>query len=212
MEAWARYRPVKSKSKESKSKPKAQYVGDLKKIFPETFINKMMANMKLKQYDFKSTDKQIRRKNTYKTSFLQYYKERHNDAGNDHGHQLIKEIPTGETEIVDTFLKQFVLDCNVPKNNILDIKLALKAVPSKITSMNEFQCNLFMYQRTNSSIIDYQNSETDKLFKYFDDRNMTRLNKLNTKASITKDQTHQLKEMGSTVLSILKKITDVGSK
>jgi hypothetical protein len=41
---------------------------------------------------------------------------------------------------------------------------------------------------------------------------MTRLNKLNTKASITKDQTHQLKEMGSTVLSILKKIVSVGQR
>ena len=113
-------------------------------------------------------------------------------------------------EIVDVFLSQFVFECNEAKNNIFDVKLALKAVPSKITSMNEFQCQLFNYEFTKSSIIDFQNSETDKLFKYFDDRNMQRLTKLNGKASITKDQTHQLKEMGSTVLSILKKITNVG--
>ena len=51
MEAWARYRPVKVK--DQNSKPKAKYVSDLKKIFPESFINKMMANVKLVQYDFR---------------------------------------------------------------------------------------------------------------------------------------------------------------
>jgi len=50
------------------------------------------------------------------------------------------------------------------------------------------------------------------LFKFFDDRNAQRLKKLQNKASITKDQTHYLKEMGSTVLSILKKIVSVGEK
>lgn len=121
-------------------------------------------------------------------------------------------MPEEETKMVEDFLDQFILECNIQKNNILDVKLVLKAVPSKITGMNEFHCDLFNYESTTSSIIDFQNSETDKLFKYFDDRNMTRLNKLNTKASITKDQTHQLKEMGSTVLSILKKIVSVGQK
>jgi hypothetical protein len=57
IEAWARYRPVQSKDKSEIKKPKAVYVGDLKKIFPEPFINKIMAHIKLKQYDFKSTDK-----------------------------------------------------------------------------------------------------------------------------------------------------------
>lgn len=68
MEAWARYRPVQSKSQETK--PKITKVSDLKQIYPDSFLNKIMANIKLKQYDFKSTDKQIRRKKVYKENFL----------------------------------------------------------------------------------------------------------------------------------------------
>jgi len=59
-------------------------------------------------------------------------------------------------------------------------------------------------------LIAFQNDNQDELFKYYDNRNKTRLNKLKSKASITKDQTHELKELGSTVLSILKKIANVG--
>lgn len=50
----------------------------------------------------------------------------------------------------------------------------------------------------------------DELFKYYDNRSKSRLNKLLTKAGITKDLTQTLKEMGSSVLSILKKIKDKG--
>ena len=200
IEAWELYRPVKKKGE--KSKPKVQYVSDLKRIYPERFMDKMMAHMKLKQYDFKSTDKQIRRKKLFKENFVNYYKEKleHDKQELSDGETQRKHLTEqerldqqkldSEMEIVDKFLSQFVLECNQDKNNIFDVKLALKAVPSKITSMNEFQCQLFNYEFTKSSIIDFQNSETDKLFKYFDDRNMQRLTKLNGKASITKDQTH----------------------
>lgn len=92
------------------------------------------------------------------------------------------------------------------------MKLALQALPSKIDRLNEFQCQLFSFQQIDSAIVNFQNTETDKLFKFFDDRNAQRLKKLQNKASITKDQTHFLKEMGSTVLSILKKIVSVGEK
>ena len=56
------------------------------------------------------------------------------------------------------------------------------------------------------------NSEDDVLFKYYDNRNKTRLTKLGNKAGITKDLTHSLKENGSSVLSILKKIKETGSE
>jgi ABC-type transporter MlaC component len=44
-------------SKRGKKRPKARYVSDLKKVFTEPFINKMMANMHLKIYDFSATEK-----------------------------------------------------------------------------------------------------------------------------------------------------------
>jgi hypothetical protein len=48
------------------------------------------------------------------------------------------------------------------------------------------------------------------LFRYYDSKNNTRLKKLETKASITKDLTHSLKELGSSLLSVLKKINSNG--
>lgn len=48
------------------------------------------------------------------------------------------------------------------------------------------------------------------LFKYFDNKNKTRLNKLNTKAGITKDLTTILRQDGSSVLSMLSRIKEAG--
>lgn len=48
------------------------------------------------------------------------------------------------------------------------------------------------------------------MFRYYDSKNNTRLKKLETKASITKDLTHSLKELGSSLLSVLKKINSNG--
>ena len=61
-------------------------------------------------------------------------------------------------------------------------------------------------------MISFVNGAESELFKYYDSRNKTRLNKLKTKAGITKDQTHELKTLGSTILSILKKIQSVGEQ
>ena len=120
----------------------------------------MMANIKLVQYDFRQIDRQIRRKNSFKENFVQYYRERLEFAKEDnYGQDLLKKIPDPEKELVDRFLKQFVLACNEAKNNRLDMKLAMKAVPPKITTMNEFQCALFHYENTKSQIIKFHNDQ-----------------------------------------------------
>jgi hypothetical protein len=48
---------------------------------------------------------------------------------------------------------------------------------------------LFNFKETAKSLIEFGNTDQDMLFKYFDNKNKTRLNKLNTKAGITKDLT-----------------------
>ena len=74
------------------------------------------------------------------------------------------------------------------------------------------RCKLFNFDEVRKSLIAFQNDDQDELFKYYDNRNKSRLHKLNNKAGVTKDLTHSLKELGSSVLSILKKIQTTGTE
>ena len=125
----------------------------------------------------------------------------------------ISEIPKEEVQLIEEFLACFVLASESgSKNDQIDIKLLLQAVPSKVDEYNVYKCELFNFEMTKASLIAFQNDDQDELFKYYDKRNKQRLTKLKAKASITKDQTQELKELGSTVLSILKKIAFVGKE
>lgn len=136
-------------------------------------------------------------------------------AAGDHDDHELENDPIFEEEVklIKEFLSSFVLASESGSNfDQIDVKLALKAVPSKVDEYNYFMCNVFNFESTKESLIAFQNDNQDELFKYYDNRNKARLNKLNLKATITKDQTLALKELGSTVLSILKKIKHEGEK
>lgn len=62
------------------------------------------------------------------------------------------------------------------------------------------------------SLIAYQNSNQDQLFQYYDNRNKTRLRKLKNKATITENQTNDLRVLANQVLSILRKAISEGLK
>ena len=118
-----------------------------------------------------------------------------------------------EIQIIDRFLSQFLLDGDGgSKVGQIDLKMALKSLPTKIDEINVLRCEVIDYEGLKNSLIAYSNAESDVLFKYYDNRNKTRLTKLGNKAGITKDLTHSLKETGSSVLSIMKKISKVGSE
>jgi len=70
---------------------------------------------------------------------------------------------------------------------------------------------MFDFQVQQKSLIAFQNADQDQLFKYYDNRNKTRLRKLRDKAKTTVSQTEELRILASRVLSILKKISDMGS-
>ena len=53
MDAWARYRPVQKLNKE---RPKAKTIRDLKIVYSEDFINYIIANTRLKVYDYQETE------------------------------------------------------------------------------------------------------------------------------------------------------------
>ena len=68
------------------------------------------------------------------------------------------------------------------------------------------RCELFNFEHTASSLIAFECEDQDLLFKYYDTRNKTRLNKLNKKATNTEKLTSQLIENSKEVFNILKEI------
>jgi hypothetical protein len=65
------------------------------------------------------------------------------------------------------------------------------------------RCELFNFEHTASSLIAFECEDQDLLFKYYDTRNKTRLNKLNKKANNTEKLTKQLIDDSNEVFKIL---------
>jgi len=62
---------------------------------------------------------------------------------------------------------------------MIDIKHAIKAFPGRIDEHNVFRCQgQINFDVIHKGIIAFKFDESDELFKYFDDRNKERLNKL----------------------------------
>jgi hypothetical protein len=68
------------------------------------------------------------------------------------------------------------------------------------------RCELFNFEHTASSLIAFECEDQDLLFKYYDTRNKTRLNKLNKKANNTEKLTKQLIDDSNEVYKILEEI------
>ena len=90
--------------------------------------------------------------------------------------------------------------------NQIDLCLTLKALPCRVDEFNCYRMTLFDFPMQQLSIIANQNTDQDELFKFYDNRNKTRLRKLRTKATSTEAQTQELLILASTVLSVLKGI------
>lgn len=85
------------------------------------------------------------------------------------------------------YVKEFLFKLHTPsdsasKEEHIDIKLALAAMPAYVDEYNVFRCELINFKGTKSALISYHNSSEDKLFAFFDNRNKSRLNKLSGKA------------------------------
>eukprot|EP00349_Pseudokeronopsis_sp_Brazil_P012546 CAMPEP_0202979890 /NCGR_PEP_ID=MMETSP1396-20130829/85924_1 /ASSEMBLY_ACC=CAM_ASM_000872 /TAXON_ID= /ORGANISM="Pseudokeronopsis sp., Strain Brazil" /LENGTH=73 /DNA_ID=CAMNT_0049719531 /DNA_START=734 /DNA_END=955 /DNA_ORIENTATION=- len=60
------------------------------------------------------------------------------------------------------------------------------------------------------SLIAFQNDDQDELFNYYDNRQKTRLRKLNKKAAFTLGQSEELKNLSNSVLGVLTNIIEIG--
>lgn len=178
-------------------------MSEIKEIFSEKFIAKLLSNINLKIYNWNASEMQNRRKANYKNYFKLVYREKYNrilqkeamaDGGtargdgvkDDEDEKLLNDMPKDEREIVETFLKSFIMQSDsAKKKDQVDIKLMLKAMMTKVDEFNVFRCLHFDNECIYSALIDYGNDGTLQLFKFFDSKNKMRLNKLQLKATQT---------------------------
>lgn len=161
-EAWARYRPVQRKGKNEK-KQKIVTLGQLRNVFPDNFIDRMIANTKIKIYDFKDTEPQNKRKKKYKADFIRHYKDKvklwNSKNGEEDPEDFMKGIDQEEIDMIDMFLLGLCEPNDGKAVEQIDIKLALKSLPSHVDEMNMHRCLMFNYKATKQALIGYQNDD-----------------------------------------------------
>jgi len=124
LEAWARYRNEKIKMKKIQGK-QAKEKTEVHN-FDDDFIDMIIANIHLKVYDYSASHDEIKRKKDFKKDFVDKFKEKVKDKELEKKKEQLKEkdtareseeeddvftnIPDEEKDLIDGFLKCFVLD------------------------------------------------------------------------------------------------------
>ena len=117
-----------------------------------------------------------------------------------------------EIEMVKTILSKFIFRTTSQRENQIDLNLILKALPVRVDAHNCGRVDLFNFGCVQDAQVAFANKATDMLFKYYDNRNKSRLRKLREKAKTTSKLTNDLKQLAITVSTILNKIDDNGQK
>lgn len=113
--------------------------------------------------------------------------------------------------MISEFLQRFQFILDTSSRELIDLKLALKALPYKVNDHNVYRIEMINFGLAQKSLIAFQNDDQDELFNYYDNRQKTRLRKMQRKAVDTQTGTNDIKMVGSSVLSILNKIFNLGS-
>jgi hypothetical protein len=108
-------------------------------------------------------------------------------------------------------LSRFIFDSDNKRQDQLNLNLALKALPARVDEHNYKRIPLFAFQIMQASLIAYQNEDQDELFKFYDNRNKTRLRKLRDKATVSEKLVEELNKLSLQVLSTIKRIQEIGS-
>ena len=105
-----------------------------------------------------------------------------------------KQIPEAEIELISLFLEKFIyVSENTMITNSLDLKLTLRALPSKLDEYNVLRVELLNFSLIQRALISFQNQAQDELFTFYDHRSKMRLKKLNQKAMEMEDYSEELK-------------------
>lgn len=119
-------------------------------------------------------------------------------------------IPDDEVQLIDEFLTCFTIEGSA-KEGMIDIKHVMKAFPGRIDEYNVFRCRgSINFDITAQGLISFKFDESDELFKYFDDKNKTRLNKLMKKTENTEKTTEELVDTTGEILEVLQEVKKRG--
>lgn len=113
-------------------------------------------------------------------------------------------------KMIEEFLKRFIFISDLSSKEAIDLKLTLKSLPSKIDEFNVNRISMLNFNMIQKSSIAFQNDDQDELFRYYDNRSKTRFNKLFKKANDSRFELQQVREVGSQLLSILNRISQIG--
>lgn len=88
----------------------------------------------------------------------------------DEDEDLDRNVPYDEVRLINHFLEKFKFTSEQSSQSIIDIGLALNALPEKIDEKNLYRIELLGFKIIQDSLVAYQNDEQDELFRYYDMR------------------------------------------
>ena len=90
---------------------------------------------------------------------------RSNKESKRHRLKELENIPEGEIKMIEDILEGFCLASDSgSKRDQIDMKLAIKALPTKIDESNYYRCELFNLTNTKRALIAFFNDNEDELF------------------------------------------------
>jgi hypothetical protein len=199
IEAWTRYRPnSKDNSPRDGNNVRKR---DIHEIYGEAFIQKLLANVKQKKYAGK--DQKITEDDKLKQHLTNLLVGTKMTAQPEDDEGPLK-VPEAELHLIEDFLDKFIFisDSSTTKD-IIDLNLALKALPLKVEEFNIYRIDLINFNLIQKSLIAFQNDDQDELFNYYDNRNKNRLRKIMKKATENDYSTEEIKNLTSQTMKAL---------
>lgn len=162
IEAWKRYRPNDAHPIVQEEQPIVHNTNkNFKTVVGQMFINRLIENINKNSQQVEMEDDD-------------------GSAGSSEGDKSMieDEIPKIELAITEEFLKRFTLGSDASQNEVINLQLALRALPKRVNEHNEAKINLLNFAVIRMSLIGFQNDDKDELFNYYDQQNFKRLYKL----------------------------------
>lgn len=113
---------------------------------------------------------------------------------------LHHDIPDIEIQVIDEFLRRFSLSSESQQNETINLKLALKALPKRVSEYNEAKIDMIGFSAIQLSLIAFQNDDKDELHNFYDRRSMKRLFKLRSKAKENNSDMELMNRMSDRLL------------
>lgn len=194
IQAWRRYRPQEVDHEEENDIEITTTANiatnkNFITVVGNNFVNRVIDNLK-RNYDQGELDED---------------KAEESDDNSSEYTQIADNIPEAEVKIIDIFLNRFLLTSDASENEVINLKLTLRALPKKINDYNEPKIELIDFSRIQLSLIAFQNDDKDELFEFYDRRNMKRLFRLRSYVS-NNSEVKQLDDLSQRLMLKARKI------